>query len=283
MPENYQILAFNTDEQLLSIFHKLQGTYNLHKKLFLYGHSGGAQFAHRFALAHPRDVAGCCATSAGSWADDPSSSASSVPIAVSCGENDKAFSAPGDPMTRIVWAHKFAKDLERGHFFYKAKFWPGAGHGGDGHGNAVLTDEAFSLGTRGMIGKESDDFSDKLREFKQAVESHNANQAKSAYDSLISLLNTVPSADDTQQNLTANGWTAYPGAVSACMQNRQDFVEEETKWLSDTLPSAGTPSANTASSGAPNSGTPSSPGTATPSPSAPSSGAPSGPSDLDAP
>jgi len=29
----------------------------LHNKLFLYGHSGGAQFAHRFMLEYPDDVA----------------------------------------------------------------------------------------------------------------------------------------------------------------------------------------------------------------------------------
>ncbi len=234
-PEGYQGLMEDTDKQLEGIFQKLQDKFTLHKKLFLYGHSGGAQFAHRFMLEHPDEVTGCCATSAGSWADQLPSSAATVPLAISCGEKDTAKSAPGSPMTRIDWAKKFAQDLDRANYFYKAAYWPNAGHGGDKKGNDNLTYEAFSLGTSGMVGKEYAKVSAKLQAFNQAVASHNAAQAGSASSDLLNLLNSAPDADQTQKNLTASGWKAGPEAIAACMQTRQDFVTEETKWLSDTL------------------------------------------------
>jgi len=234
-PEGYQALMEDTDQQLESIFRKLQDKFTLHKKLFLYGHSGGAQFAHRFMLEHPNEVAGCCATSAGSWEDQLPSSAATVPLAISCGEKDTAKSAPDSPMNRIDWAKKFEQDLDRYHYFHKAVYWPNAGHGGNSKGNDDLTNEAFSLGTSGMVGKEYADFNAKLQAFNQAVTSRNAAQAKSATSDLLNLLNTAPDADQTQQNLTASGWKAGQEAIAACMQTRQDFATEETKWLSDTL------------------------------------------------
>jgi pimeloyl-ACP methyl ester carboxylesterase len=234
-PNGYQVLLENTDVQLINIFHTIQDRYQLHKKLFLYGHSGGAQFAHRFTLKHPDLVAGCCATSGGSWADELPSSASDIPIAVSCGENDTALSTSSSPMNRIDWAKKFSKQLDDRHFFYKSSYWPNVGHEGNSQGNHYLTDEAFSLGTSGMVGKEYEDFSQKQQSFNQALAAHDAVQAKSAFAELITFLNNAPAANQTQQNLTDNGWKAGPKAIVDSMQIRRNFVAEETKWMAATL------------------------------------------------
>lgn len=236
-PNGYQALFENTDEQLENIFRTLQTKYTLHKKLFLYGHSAGAQFSHRFMLEHPELVAGCCSTSAGSWADELPLSASTIPLAISCGEKDTSLSTPMSPMNRIDWARKFAKQLDEQHFFYKAVFWPNAGHGGNSKGNDDLTDEAFSLGTSGMVGKEYANFSQELQTFNQALATHNAAQAKSAFSDLATLLNNAPTANQTLQNLSDNGWKAGPKAVADCMQVRRDFATEETRWLSTSFAS----------------------------------------------
>jgi poly(3-hydroxybutyrate) depolymerase len=114
--EGYQLLGKDSDRQLIGIFQKLQNQYKLHDKLFIYGHSGGAQFSHRFALKYPQLVIGCCATSAGTWATgagygDLPEMAASLPFAISCGERDTGFAAPGMPMNRITWARRFEEYL----------------------------------------------------------------------------------------------------------------------------------------------------------------------------
>ena len=234
-PNGYQVLLENTDVQLINIFHAIQDRYRLHKKLFLYGHSGGAQFAHRFTLKHPDLVAGCCATSGGSWADELPDSASDIPIAVSCGEKDIALSTSSSPLNRIDWARKFSKHLDDHHFFYKTAYWPNVGHEGNSQGNNHLADEAFSLGTSGMVGKECVNFSQKRQSFNQALAAHDAVQAKSAFSDLSTFLNNAPTANQTQQNLTDNGWKAEAKAIVESMQIRRDFATEETKWMAATL------------------------------------------------
>lgn len=234
-PNGYQVLLENTDGQLINIYHALQDRYRLHKKLFLYGHSGGAQFAHRFTLKHPDLVMGCCATSGGSWADELPSSASDIPIAVSCGEKDTALSTSSSLFNRINWARKFSKQLDDHHFFYKAAYWPNVGHEGNSQGNNDLTDEAFLLGTSGMVGKEYADFRKKRQSFDQALAVQDAVQAKSAFSDLITFLNNAPTVNQTEQNLTDNGWKAGQKAIVANMQIRRDFAAEETKWMAATL------------------------------------------------
>ena len=54
--------------QLEKNFKEIQKNHNVHDRMFLHGHSGGAQFVHRFAFNEPDLVAGVSAHSAGSWA-----------------------------------------------------------------------------------------------------------------------------------------------------------------------------------------------------------------------
>ena len=234
-PQGYQVLAQDTDRQLLGILRKLQGDFKLHSKLFLYGHSGGAQFAHRFMLAYPDDVAGCCATSAGTWADELPASARTIPLAISCGEKDTDRSTPDAPLSRIDWARQFAKELKQDSFFYKVKFWPGAGHEGDGHGNDQLVHEAFSLGTSGMVGDEYRAFGNTLKKFNQAIATEDLASAREAQKQLNTQLGEQPDAAQLTKTLSDNRWNAGPDAVSACLQVRQDFATEESNWLADTI------------------------------------------------
>ena len=66
--QGFQLLENKTDEQLIGILHQLGTTYKLHSKIFVFGHSGGGQFTHRFMLKHPDLVIACEACSSGTWA-----------------------------------------------------------------------------------------------------------------------------------------------------------------------------------------------------------------------
>lgn len=148
-PDGYQGLMHDTDKQLQGIFAALQKEFRLHPKLFLYGFSGGSQFAHRFAMKYPEQVIGCSAHSGGSWTDGINAKAAAVPFAISCGEADTAKSTPMSPMVRLEWCRKFAGKLQADDFYFKVRFWPGVGHGAS-RGSAAMTEDCFVLSTTGM-------------------------------------------------------------------------------------------------------------------------------------
>jgi predicted esterase len=136
--QGFQVLAFDTDKQLLGLFTELRKKYRLHDKMFLYGFSAGSQFAHRFAMAHPEVVTGCAAHSGGSWATT-NTLARRVAFAISCGEADP----------RIELAKKYVEQLDKGRFLFKAQFWPGVGHSRS-KGSQELTEECYQLVTTGL-------------------------------------------------------------------------------------------------------------------------------------
>jgi pimeloyl-ACP methyl ester carboxylesterase len=63
----YQFLGGRQDEGLIGAMCELSRSRGLSPAWFLYGFSGGAQFCHRFAFAHPDRVGACAALAAGSW------------------------------------------------------------------------------------------------------------------------------------------------------------------------------------------------------------------------
>jgi poly(3-hydroxybutyrate) depolymerase len=68
----YQVLGGNSDKQLLDIHKTLSKEFKLHNKLFIYGFSGGSQYAHRFANKHYKRIIGVSAHSGGTWDRGPS-------------------------------------------------------------------------------------------------------------------------------------------------------------------------------------------------------------------
>ncbi|MEM8781638.1 MAG: hypothetical protein AAGE65_02185 [Planctomycetota bacterium] len=66
----YQFLLPDADRVLLDALADLRESHpRLRERLVLHGFSGGAQFAHRFTLKHPKKVVACVAFAAGCWTD----------------------------------------------------------------------------------------------------------------------------------------------------------------------------------------------------------------------
>lgn len=121
-------------EQLIGHFKEVAKKHPVHRKMFVHGHSGGGQFAHRFAFAEPKYVAGVSAHSSGSWAcaggyGEINKRARKIPFAISCGEKDTALSVPGAPHTRIEWYKLFEAEMKKQGFDVDGRTWPDAGHG----------------------------------------------------------------------------------------------------------------------------------------------------------
>jgi hypothetical protein len=139
-PDGYQGLREGSDKQLLGIFKTLFKKYKLHRKMFIHGFSGGSQFAHRFTMKYPEAVIGCSAHSGGSWDRSVNPKARHIPFAVSCGQADKK---------RVDGAKRYFSLLGAGGFYFKARTWPGIGHGFAASGKQ-LREDCFNLSTTGM-------------------------------------------------------------------------------------------------------------------------------------
>lgn len=115
--DGYQFLQKDSDTQLLKLMEELGKRHRLQPKAFVVGFSGGAQFAHRFAHAHPEKVVGVAAHSAGSWSTggqwgEVNAAARGIPQLVTCGLDDTSKMAPQAPFGRLEWAQAYARKLE---------------------------------------------------------------------------------------------------------------------------------------------------------------------------
>ncbi len=144
----YQVLGGNADRQLLDIHKDLGKEFQLHDKMFIYGFSGGAQFAHRFTLKHPDHVIGVSAHSGGTWESRPNFRSSEVIWTISCGLKDTNHSA-GAPLTRIEYFRNFCQAMLRKSFTVKP-FVTNAGHRRTAEVRAA-TEECFRVATSGMF------------------------------------------------------------------------------------------------------------------------------------
>jgi hypothetical protein len=142
-------------EELISIYRDVAEEFSVHEKMFVHGFSGGAQFAHRFAMNEPGQVLGVSAHSAGSWATgggfgSMAGRARGIPFVISCGEADRAYSVKGYPHTRIEWYEVFRKQMEGDRFLFKGATWPGVGHKSS-PGVDEMAKECFLLATAGPL------------------------------------------------------------------------------------------------------------------------------------
>ncbi|MFC4991643.1 hypothetical protein [Rubritalea tangerina] len=125
----YQSAPDKDCKKLLKMVKQLEKDYKIHDRIFVYGHSGGSQFAHRFLFKNPRKVAGCSAHSGGTWELKVPSNIRDIPCAFSCGEKDTAKSYPQAPYSRIDFFKRFQKNVEKRKLKYlEIKTIPDAGH-----------------------------------------------------------------------------------------------------------------------------------------------------------
>ncbi|HLF26768.1 MAG TPA: hypothetical protein VJG32_10555 [Anaerolineae bacterium] len=113
--DGYQRLANTAVVGLTAILDEVGQSYPVPARIILSGFSGGAQFAHRFAFAHPERVQAVAVHSAGSY-DEPKPGAAYIPFLVTVGLDDvervdlarwfaDALEAAGYTVTRLEFEH----------------------------------------------------------------------------------------------------------------------------------------------------------------------------------
>jgi hypothetical protein len=150
----YQMGDGRFAQQLIDHYRWVAKRYPVCEKMFIHGHSGGAQFAHRFAFAHPEWVSGVSAHSAGTWATggrygNINPLAKRIPFLISCGEDDTQKAFPESPLTRLEWYQVFVGEMERKGFVFYGRTWPGKGHAVPMSLYAEPLKACFLLGTAG--------------------------------------------------------------------------------------------------------------------------------------
>ncbi|MFZ4115668.1 MAG: hypothetical protein ACOYK6_02970 [Chthoniobacterales bacterium] len=246
--EGFQLLENGTDVQLTQLFDQLKKQYNLHDKLFIFGHSGGGQFAHRFMMRYPDLVIGCAASSSGTWATggkvyhEINTAAQNIPLAISCGSNDQAriggiierlstqYSEtasdgrqnPG--WTRNEWFWQFQEQLEEGNFFFKEKEISGAAHRIEETEQEQLALEAFLLGTSGMLPEERAWYDKGIAMIQNNSANHElVNQELEQLNQKVE----SRSKESLGKTLEAQGWHFSTQALECCMKAAKEFVGEE--------------------------------------------------------
>ena len=235
-PNGYQGLMYGSDDQLIGLHTELSKSIKLHEKMFVAGFSGGAQFAHRFALKHTNMVIGCAAHSAGSWAtgDLPGdlkvtpTAADSVPIVFSCGMMDTAKSVPESPFTRIDWAHQFEKQLLATHAYYKCGYWPNVGHNASPGSNS-LTNELFRLSITGLHAPQLEQVGRLIDPIEVMIRSGNLEKAKAKIIALPSDFSALRNKWDISKlpSSAAAGWHENPQMVAELAKRADAFIAEK--------------------------------------------------------
>lgn len=259
----YQTLGGGSDTQLIGLFQQLKTKYHLRDQLFLYGFSGGAQFSHRFAMAHPELVVGCSAHSGGSWGPEVAKGAMGIPMFFSCGLDDIQPSVPG-ALPRIEEAERYFTSVLQKTMFVKLRYWEGMAHQPSPE-IPRLTAELFELSTTGLYPHQRIAVDAEITHIDELIASGGFAEAKRALAALPKIKlppnvpkkpnwATLPEAERTAQRATfvkagigglsalkrdfwiddrnenQDGWTESPVAKSALQQRFRawltDYVAE---------------------------------------------------------
>lgn len=198
----YQMLGGNSDKQLLDIFKTLGEKYKLHDRMMLWGHSGGSQYTHRFAMQHHKYVLACASSSGGSWGN-VERKAAYIPFAISCGEKDTKKSVSSSPLGRLDWYRSFRQQMIKSDMFFIDKVRPGEGHGA-GPWCRTIADELFELSTTGLYPSQREVLEKELARVKSIV-GNDKNKLKQELSRLRSLKfpqlkYSEVAVDDTDEN-----------------------------------------------------------------------------------
>lgn len=180
----YQMLGGNSDKQLLDIFKNLGAKYKLHDRMLLWGHSGGSQFTHRFAMTHHKVVLACASSSGGSWGK-ADRKGKYLPFAISCGEKDTKKSVSSAPMGRLDWYRSFRQQMIKSKMFFIGKVRPGEGHGA-GPWCTSITNELFNLASTGMYPSQKEAFDKEVDKIHEMIKSGDSKKALSEISRLKS-------------------------------------------------------------------------------------------------
>jgi len=228
LPNGYQGLQHRSAQQLIGVRGEISRKIKLHKEMFVIGFSGGAQFAHRFAMYYPDHVVGCAAHSAGTWATGapwlgPQDKAKGVPFAISCGQRDtgKAFTLA--PMNRITWCRQFVQILVKEGFTHKYAFWAGVGHQRTSD-VLKLSEECFTLSTTGMAPGDLPRVAGEAKAIRSLVAAERFADAKKRIDALLATL--APKAA---------GWVIGQAGAKGLAKRRQAYLKSTGDELTAAL------------------------------------------------
>jgi poly(3-hydroxybutyrate) depolymerase len=112
-PQGYQGLEGGEDEALIAILAEVGQRYPTTEGAIVSGFSGEAQFAHRFAFAHPERTRAVAVHSAGSY-DTPPEHTRHIPFLVTVGLNDFAYKLKSEDYdVTVVKIEKVAHKLSK--------------------------------------------------------------------------------------------------------------------------------------------------------------------------
>ena len=161
-----------------------------------------------------------------------------VPYAMSCGTKDNSKSFAPAPYSRLDWAKKFAEILKQGGFFYKERYWPGVGHGGN-RSAKPLSEECYWLSITGMYPAQRKKTMEHIELTAKLIAAGRRSQAEPRIQALGKMKFpdpaklTAKTAADRKEN--RDGWFESPSGNAALAKVREAFLAEYAAYLTAKL------------------------------------------------